>query len=329
MNSQQAKQIDFPDLLARLGYHPVKVCKGGRELWYMSPFRKDRTPSFHTSYLGGKWIWKDFGDEGGNVIDFVIRHEEIPFKEALAYLRKIYLGNRSQIKGRAGTSIQLPLTRLSFQQQSEVQSFAPEGERELEFLEAHEIQNPLILQYLVCERKIPSELAKQYLWEVKYRNKSKGRDFFAFGMENESNGYEIRSASDQYPFKSALIKRDISIIKGREGSSCSISIFEGMTDFLSLLALKQSRRLQGDSIVMHSVSSYQRTKAYLQGKCYQEVLTYLDNDKTGEKYTTRFREDLPTLDVWPQNHLYAHYRDLNEALKARATKSSSEMRFQL
>ena len=231
MNSHQAKQIDFPDLLARLGYHPVKVCKGGRELWYTSPFRKEQTPSFHTSYLGGKWIWKDFGDEGGNVLDFVMRYEEISFKEALAYLRTIYPGNGSQIKGRAGTSIQLPPTRLSFHQQSQVQGLATEGERELEFLEAHEIQNPLIFQYLVCERKIPLELVRQYLWEVKYRNKAKDKDFFSFGMKNESNGYEVRSASDKHIFKSALIKRDVSIIKGRESSSQSVSIFEGMTDF--------------------------------------------------------------------------------------------------
>ena len=68
---------------------------------------------------------------------------------------------------------------------------------------------------------------------------------------------------------------------------------------------------------MHSVSSYHRTKIYLQENNYKEVLTYLDNDKTGEKYTARFKEDFPEIAIWPQNHLYAHFKDVNEVLKVR------------
>ena len=313
MNSQQAKQIDFPDLLARLGYHPVKVCKGGRELWYTSPFRKDRTPSFHTSYLGGKWIWKDFGDEGGNVIDFVMRHEEMPFKEALAFLRMMYPGNRSQTKGRVGTSIQLPPTRLSFQQQSQVQGFAPVGERELEFLEAHEIQNPVILDYLENDRKIPSTLAMQYLKEVKYRNKRLNKPFFAFGMENECGGYEIRSASDQYKFKSALIKRDITVIPGTEPTVNAVSVFEGMTDFLSLIVLQNMEKLDEDAIVMHSVSTINRAVDFIKGKNYEKVFTYLDNDETGTIASLRL-EGIFKNKIKNMADLYSNYEDLNEAL---------------
>ena len=131
-----------------------------------------------------------------------------------------------------------------------------EDDRELEFLEAHEIRNQLILEYLECKRKIPANLAKQYLWEVTYRNKTLDKVFFAFGMKNESGGYEIRSASDQYIFKSALIKRDITFIKGRGENSRLVSVFEGMTDFLSLLVLSNGRELKGNTIIMHSVSSF-------------------------------------------------------------------------
>ena len=70
------------------------------------------------------------------------------------------------------------------------------------------------MSYLQEERKIPADLARQYLKEVKYRNIPLNKTFFAFGMENESGGYEIWAASDQYKFKSALIKRDISVIRG-------------------------------------------------------------------------------------------------------------------
>ena len=75
MNSEQAKKLSLPDIMSRLGYEPTEITKGGAEYWYCSPFRKEKEPSFHTSYLGGKWIWNDFADSGGTVIDFVMRHE--------------------------------------------------------------------------------------------------------------------------------------------------------------------------------------------------------------------------------------------------------------
>jgi hypothetical protein len=274
MNANQAKKIDLPDLLSRLGYEPVKVTKGGRELWYHSPFRKEKTPSFHTSFLGGKWIWKDFGDTGGNVIDFVMRHEGIPFKEALAFLRNTYQDSIFQSSKRAGGATQKLPNLSSFQQRSSKMNFAPEGERELEFLEAHEIQHPTIISYLENQRMIPIDLARRYLKEVKYRNKPKDKIFFAFGMENESGGYEIRSASDRYKFKSALIKRDISVIRGRGAESKSVSVFEGMVDFLSLLVLQNTDQLEGDAIVMHSVTTFERTVQFIEGEGMSRFLLF-------------------------------------------------------
>ena len=37
MNTQQAKRIPLVDILARLGYQPVKEVRS--DLWYLSPFR--------------------------------------------------------------------------------------------------------------------------------------------------------------------------------------------------------------------------------------------------------------------------------------------------
>jgi len=308
VNSQQAKQIDFPDLLSRLGYEPVKVTKGGRELWYASPFRKERTASFHTSFLGGKWIWKDFGDAGGNVIDFVMRHENVPFKEALAFLRNTYQGSLFE---RLNQQPKLPNV-LSFSTAAEPQA----SMRELEFLEASSIKNPVIFEYLEKKRKIPGDLAKQYLQEVIYRNIPKDKTFFAFGMKNASDGYEIRSASDQYTFKSALKKRDITVIRGREAESNSVSIFEGMTDFLSLLVLQNLEQLKGDAIIMHSVSTYKRTIEFIEEQGYKRVFTFLDNDKTGKKYTAKFEQDLASIRVASQSQTFRPHKDLNDALVA-------------
>jgi 5S rRNA maturation endonuclease (ribonuclease M5) len=306
VNSQQAKQLDFPDLLARLGHEPIKSAKAGRELWYRSPFRTEKTASFHTSYLGGKWIWKDFGDEGGNVIDFVMRYENCDFKHALSFLRNLYQGSlfdQTRIKGQGAFS--------SHQQELEI-----EEDRALDFLDAHPIQNPVILDYLSKERRIPPSIAKMYLLEVKYRNTIKEKLFFAFGMLNESGGYEIRSASDRYKFKSALLKRDISVVQGREPELKSVSIFEGMTDFLSLLVLRSVNQLEEDAIVMHSVSSFKRTVQFVEEQGYEQVFSFLDNDETGEKYRKKLRELLPNIQLHFNNQYYQGHKDLNVALVA-------------
>jgi 5S rRNA maturation endonuclease (ribonuclease M5) len=307
----------------------VKVTKGGRELWYPSPFRKEKDASFHTSFLGGKWIWKDFDDIGGNVIDFVMRHQNLQFKEALAFLRNVYQASLFESSSRAGGSSRKLIPNLSsFRQHTQQINTTPETRRDLEFLEAHDIRNPAILSYLEEERKIPVELARRYLKEVKYRNIPKNKTFFAFGMENESGGYEIRAASDQYKFKSALIRRDITVIRGREPGREKVSVFEGMTDFLSLLVLQKTDRLEGDAIIMHSVSTYNRTVKYIEDQGYEQVFTFLDNDRTGEKCTAKFERDLALSKVYPQNQTFRPYKDVNEALVAGMRKNHPGLDFQ-
>jgi DNA primase len=91
MNSFEAKKLNLPEIMSRLGHEPISIKKGGNEYWYNSPFRAEKDASFHTSYLGGKWIWNDFGDSGGTVIDFILRHENMTMvSDALKFLDDMY-----------------------------------------------------------------------------------------------------------------------------------------------------------------------------------------------------------------------------------------------
>jgi 5S rRNA maturation endonuclease (ribonuclease M5) len=319
MNSHQAKQIDLPNLMSRLGYEPTAIKKGGNEYWYRSPFRSEKDASFHTSYLGGKWIWKDFGDIGGTVIDFVMRHERLnSVKEALNYLEGIYPANSlksaSRVK-KSGTVSKNQATLFSFQQQSPPQEGNFEN-RELEFLKAHQIQNPVIFSYL-SKRGIPTNLSESYLREERYRNTTTGKEFIAFGMGNRSGGYEIRAASDDYKFKSALVARDITIIKGQNQESNTVNIFEGMLDFLSLVAMFNVSQLSGDSIVMHSLSSFQQTVTAIKSMGYEKVNLFLDNNRAGKEHSQKFQSELGEI-VISQSHLFEPYEDVNDALVANA-----------
>lgn len=321
MNSKQAKALSLPEILSRLGYEPVRVTKGGKEYWYASPFRKEKDPSFHTSYLGGKWIWNDFADEGGAVIDFVMRHENYTeVRDALDFLERMFQGHFFEKPvGRAGGSLKNKQPLFSFQQHGTVYTEADEETRQLEFIEAHPIQNPIIYSYLENERRIPRELADLYLLEVTYWNrskpKSKHKPFFAFGMKNESGGYEIRAASSAYVFKSALIGRDISFHPGREEGRGAVSVFEGMLDYLSLLCMLGIDRLKGDAIVMNALSSYGRASEFIREKGYGRIDLFLDNNTAGRKAAMRFSKEFGSI-VTDRSSAFAPHIDLNDAWRA-------------
>mgnify|MGYP000730531390 CR=1 FL=1 len=313
MNSYQAKQLSLPSIMAKLGYIPAKVIGGGAEFWYLSPFRKEKTPSFHTSFLGGKWIWNDFGDEGGTVIDFVMRHEGFTrVKDALKFLDQAMSKSSENL-----ASSQHPC--FPFQQQG--RKATRSKTTDLTLLRTTPISNPVIHRYLEEERCLPRYLVDRYLTEVIYRNEHNAKEYFAFGMQNRSGGYEIRSASDKYRFKSVLNGRDITIVPGRTAGQGVVNLFEGILDFLSLMAMLGVQELPEDSIVMHSLSSFDRTTNYLQTYTYREIHIYLDNDQPGKDCAVRFQRIFPGKIV-DRSEIYAPHLDLNEALVRKSTPSA-------
>ena len=69
MIAKAAKQIPLQKILQQLGHKPAKEIHG--ELWYYSPFRNEKEPSFKIN--PEKNVWYDFGHgEGGNVLDFIM-----------------------------------------------------------------------------------------------------------------------------------------------------------------------------------------------------------------------------------------------------------------
>ncbi len=310
MNAKQAKKLNMLEVLSNMGFTPAYTKKGGNEYWYRSPFRKEKTPSFHITYKqkDNIWVWKDFGEgRGGNVLDFVMRYRNENVGQALKFLRSHFSNASNQD------------SLFPFHQPGNFsQTFNADIENEtstLELIRAVPIQNFAIEKYLEKVRKIPKTIFQKYLYEVHYWNKNKNKGFFAFGMKNESGGYEIRSASDDYVFKSALIKRDITFIQGRAGGSQTVNIFEGMIDYLSLLAMWDTERLNGDSIIMHSTTTFDRTTDFVQQKGYAHIHTFLDNDATGKKYTEQFQSGFKGK-IYDKSVFFGDFEDLNDMRKA-------------
>ncbi|GAB4020632.1 toprim domain-containing protein [Spirosoma migulaei] len=321
MNIEEAKKLSLPDLLAKLGHEPKRIKKGGYEIWYHSPFREETDESFHTSFINGKWIWKDFGDIGGTVIDFVMRHEGYTsVRDALGYLKQNFGGAKSR---KSNDPKPAPAPDLfSFHQQPHREAVENFLESELEFISANPIKNPVIMSYLNGERCIPASIAKRYLQEIRYKHTASGKEYFGFGIQNQAGGWEVRPASSKYKFKAPLIARDITVIPGTAAERTTVHIFEGMTDFLSYLVLTGTEQLTDDAIVMHSLSSYKRTADHIYAQNYEHLRTYLDNDKAGQQGTERFKADFGAK-VLPQGGRFATHKDLNLYLQAKREKSGS------
>ena len=67
----------------------VNLKKTGANYKGLSPFNEEKTPSFVVS--PAKSIWKDFSSgKGGNVISFLMEHEQYTYPEALLFLAKKY-----------------------------------------------------------------------------------------------------------------------------------------------------------------------------------------------------------------------------------------------
>lgn len=324
MTANQAKQLSLPEILAKLGHQPSRTLKNGSELWYKSPFRRETKPSFHTSFINGQWIWNDFGDTAGNIIDFILRYlNTTSVSQALAFLDSLFplFSSQNQIEKSVNQSVFPQKGTLTPQSQPQ-NSTSPTPEKprlpsKLIFLEAKPLASKLIFSYLK-RRKIPADIAKEYLALVRYRNTNRpsAKPFFAFGQRNISGGWEIRSATDgTAKFKSALIKKDITVHPGSEEGRGAVSVFEGMLDHLSLLVFLKVIRLRGDVIVLNSLSSYGNAKTYIQNKAYQKIDLFLDNNTPGETVTQAFITDFPDT-VTDQRIAYANFSDLNDALIA-------------
>ena len=67
----------------------IALKKTGANYKGLSPFTNEKTPSFIVS--PSKQIWKDFSSgKGGNVIAFLMEHEQFNYPESIRYLANKY-----------------------------------------------------------------------------------------------------------------------------------------------------------------------------------------------------------------------------------------------
>nr|WP_262919051.1 toprim domain-containing protein [Tunicatimonas sp. TK19036] len=169
------------------------------------------------------------------------------------------------------------------------------------------LQHPGLLRYLTETRKLPVALGQRYLEEVHFRQQ--GAAYFALGFRNEQGGYALRNAY----FKGASA-HDIRFLAGRgprEGTAPrQAHVFEGVMDYLSLLALRGRERLQGDVVVLNGTSLVDRGVAALKRASYAKVYSWMDPGVGGRRAEERLQAGL-SCPVLSMQGLYFQDEDLN------------------
>jgi hypothetical protein len=260
MTIDEAKRVRIVDFLAQLG-HRAQYMKS-EQYWYLSPLRKEVTPSFKVNDRLNEWY--DFGEAtGGDLVElgkYLCGTKSV--SEALAYIKRYVNG------------VSLPRTRA-------LPATSRPVEADMKNLIIVPLRHHALLSYL-HSRMIDSDIGRMFCKEVHYELRQ--RRYFALAFGNISGGYEVRNPY----YKGCIKNKDISLIPQSRGEAQSrVCLFEGFMDFLSYLTLKQTDdsaiciNAPCDYLVMNSVSNLKRTLTYLQKYTY--IHCYLDNDLAGQK----------------------------------------------
>ena len=278
MNTTQAREILIEKVLQNLGCEPTK--SNENESWYLSPLRIEKTASFKLNRKINRWF--DHGEQkGGNVIDLVIEKFGFSVNEALSYLEKFD-------------------TFFSFQKQI-FETVTKELNSKNQIEKILPVQHVALVQYLKT-RKINNCKNIEQLKEIHYTINDK--NYFALGFQNKSLGWEIRS---KYA-KICLGKKDISLI---HNGSKTLRIYEGFFDYLSFIQIRGNLKIEeSDYLILNSVALLVKNITILSD--YDFIELYLDNDTTGDKYTSlvigKFKN------VKDCRVLFHGFKDLNECL---------------
>lgn len=292
MNIAQAKRIPLADIMDKLGRKPTQ--HKNHEVWYLSPFRAEKTPSFHIKTKQN--VWYDFGEGMGG--------------DAIALIR-LYLERERQ-----GCSVPDALRWIS-----NMMGYAPKIHPVAEIPEdtgkepAFRVRvnmplNSLILKRYLLSRGINPDVAKPFVRELYLHNNKTGKTTLALGWKNEDGGFEIKNKF----LKGTVGSKDITFIRGKTSKPETIHIFEGMMDFLTVVHRLGGRPLNDDTIVLNSLSIIASVTPYIKGYGYRKAYTWMDNDPAGMKATRnldQFFQTEESLTHYPMNCVYKSFKDVN------------------
>ena len=283
------RQMPRADFLARLGYEPVR--RSGNELWYLAPYRGERTPSFRVNVA--KQLWYDFGlGKGGDI--FTLAGEFLQSGDFRTQAKFIAEAANMTVTG------------------WEKPAYIPKPtEPVFEDVEVAPLFRSPLTEYLE-ERGIPIGVASRHCCRLNYG--VRGKRYFAIGFPNMAGGYEVRSCF----LKGCVPPKSVSLVKLEDTLSNECLVFEGFMDFLSAVTLGVTGN--ADCLVLNSIANVEKAAGLLEG--YGRIGCFLDRDEAGRRtlaaLTMRYRER-----VSDRSSLHEGGKDLNEYLQLTTKKQKN------
>jgi Toprim-like/CHC2 zinc finger len=277
MNCKTAKKMPLEQIMACLNIPIEKTL--GNDIWYLSPFKSEKTASFKINT--NRNIWFDFSlGQGGDGIKLIQTLKNCDAKKALEFLSEIMGGDFVYQKSETFKS---ELNKSS-----------------IKILNISLVSDKKLTQYL-NSRGIFSDQAISFCKVIEYENM--GRKFKSVAFENLSGGFEIRSEG----FKSCHGKKDISLLKN---GGQNILIFEGFFDFLSYLETPNLKVENADYLILNSLVNSRKISNILE--IYRKIFLFLDNDEAGNKAKLELKK--VGKEIIDMSVFYEKYKDLNECL---------------
>jgi 5S rRNA maturation endonuclease (ribonuclease M5) len=275
INCETARNFSVVKALEKLGHFPKRTTE--KEAWFLSPFRSETQASFKVSKTKNRWY--DHGEGvGGNVIDLVCKILKCSIKEALEFLDD-------------------DIMIFSFQQQPVVFN---QKETRIDIIKVQDIAHPALIQY-ANSRSISLVVLKTYCKEIRYKYKQ--RQYFAIGLKNTKNGWELRNKF----FKNSSSPKSYTYLKNDHKQ---LIILEGMFDLLSLATIDGNLTNTSDILILNSISFFKDIEKHISK--YELVHLYLDNDIAGRKATKYLIQKYNH--VIDQSPSYKNRKDLNDLL---------------
>jgi len=273
-------EYSIEKLLEENGFKPVyRKAEYGM---YLSPLRIEHDASFKVDYRRN--LWFDFGiGRGGNVYTLYMLLKNCSIQEAKSKLSPIS---------------DLSNSFLTIKEKKEIY------DSPISVVSQDILHSPHLISYL-DERKIPYYIARAYCSEIIVKNGEK--QHLAIGFKNDSGGWEIRN---RYLKLGTSPKTISSIFTAKATDTCNM--FEGFMDYLSLVALSDSKGVPGTSIILNSVINL--PKSFNAIRQYSNINCYFDNDRAGNEAYNKLLEEFPLHYINDCSKYYRGYKDINDCL---------------
>lgn len=303
MNIDKAKNIPLPQLAHHLGFRldPKKSRPG--DLWFFSPFRKERTASFHIN--AKKNLWYDFGEgKGGDIIDLVCQLHHVRTQQALQWLSEQTLGTGEEKNHPSHQPPHQPTPVASSEKTTLVHV-------------NKQVRHPALLEYLQVRGIDSNGKGSELLQEIYY--KKDGKTNFGLGVENHRGGFEVRNKYQKF----VLGAKSYRLIRASTEVPLT-GIFEGFLDYISALQLGLISQGERHIFILNSTAMTGEVLQRIEDEFFHSAQhLFLDNDETGTKTTRQLiayfqQQGIRYLDC---RGLYKKYKDINAMLQARRTSA--------